>query len=147
MDKTILTVFKVLSIVLIVAAVIFQILVLFQGEDNLAGKAAGILDNYILLSYIALALTALLAILFPVLFIIQNPKNAIKMLIALAVLAGIGFICYSVAATDMSFARLEELKTTVRIEKMVGASLFFTYVIGGLAILSIIYSGISSLFK
>ena len=147
MDKTILTIFKIISLILIIAAVVFQVLVLYQGEDNLTGPAAGILDKYILLSYIALALTAFLAILFPILFIIQNPRNAIKMIISLAVLAVIGFACYSVATTEFSFERLEELKTTSEIEKVVGASLFFTYIIGGLAVLSIVYSGISNLFK
>ncbi|MBN1339771.1 MAG: hypothetical protein JXA03_10640 [Bacteroidales bacterium] len=145
MNKTILTIFKVLSIVFIALAVILQVLVLSNSEEELAGSS--IIDNFAYLSYVAIGLTTLLAILFPIIFIIQNPKNALKILISLVVLIGIGFICYSLATSQFSLEDIERLKTTAEVEKMVGASMFFTYIVGGLAILSILYSGISSIFK
>lgn len=145
MNKIVLTIFKVISIILILLAVLLQVLVLIKGEDELVGSA--VVDNFAYLSYVALGLTALLAIIFPVIFVVQNPRNALKIIISLAVLALIGFVCYSIATSTFSLERLEQLKTTAEIEKMVGASLFFTYIVGGLAILSVMYSGISSLFK
>jgi hypothetical protein len=145
MDKTILNIFKIISLILIGLAAVLQILVLIKGEEGLMDNS--ILDNYMRLSYIALIIAAFLAILFPIIFMVQNPKNALKIGGALVVLVILGFICYSVASNTFDIVQLEELETTAETSKAVGAALYFTYIVGGLAVLSIIYSGISSLFK
>ncbi|OQX76947.1 MAG: hypothetical protein B6D61_07995 [Bacteroidetes bacterium 4484_249] len=145
MDKTILTVFKIISLVFIALAVTFQIVVLIKGEDGLVGTST--LDNYIILAYVAVGLTAFFAFLFPVILLVQNPKNALKLLGVLVVLVVIGFICYSVAKNTLGIEQLEQLKTTPETSKMVGASLYFTYIIGSLTVLSVIYSSVSSYFK
>jgi len=144
MDKLILRVFKIVSLLFILLAAVLQVLVLVQGEDNLSDQ---VLNNYILLSYVALGLTAFLAILFPIIFMIQNPKSAIKVIAVLAFLVVIGFICYSVASNSFNLEQLQKLKTTAEISQWVGAALIFTYLLGGLAILSVVYAGISNLFK
>jgi len=145
MDKTILNIFKVISLVLIVLAVIFQIMVLIKGEDGV--KEGSLLNNYALVAYIALGIAIFLAILFPVIFMIQNPKNALKVVIGLAVLVVLGFICFSIAENNFSIVQLEDLKTTAYVSKLVGASLYFTYIVGGLAVVSILFSGIAGMFK
>ena len=145
MDKIILKVFKVISLVLIGLAVVFQVIVLIKGEDGLVDSS--VLDNYIRLAYFAIIITAVLAILFPILFMVQNPKNSLRLLGVIVVFGIIGFICYSLAGNDFSVIRLESLETTEQVSKSVGAALIFTYVIGGLAVVSIIFSGIAGLFK
>ncbi|MCB2219882.1 MAG: hypothetical protein KQI35_05750 [Bacteroidetes bacterium] len=145
MDKIILNVFKAISFILIGLAVILQIIVLVKGEDGLVGSS--VLDNYARLAYVALAIAAILAILFPILFMIQNPKNALKVLIGLAGFVVIGFICYSIATNSFNIVQLEELETTAEVSKSVGAALYFTYIVGGIAVVSIIFSGIAGLFK
>lgn len=145
MDKTILNVFKVISLILIGLAVVFQIIVLIKGEDGLVGSS--VINNYILVAYVAFAITAFLTILFPIIYIIQNPKNALKLLVVLGGLAVIGFICYSLASNSFNIVQLEVLKSTAEISKAVGAALYFTYIVGGLAVVSIIFSGIAGLFK
>ncbi len=145
MDKTILNVFKVISLILIGLAVVFQIIVLIKGEDGLIGSS--VLDNYIRVAYIAFAITAFLTILFPIIFMIQNPKNALKLLVVLGGLVVIGFICYSLASNSFNIVQLEDLKQLLKLPKLVGAALYFTYIVGGLAVVSIIFSGIAGLFK
>lgn len=145
MDKTILNIFKVISLILIGLAVVFQIIVLIKGEDGLIGSS--VVDNYIRVAYIAFAITAFLTILFPVIFMIQNPKNAVKLLVVLGGLVVIGFICYSLASNSFNIVQLEDLKSTAEVSKAVGAALYFTYIVGGLAVVSIIFSGIAGLFK
>lgn len=145
MDKTILNVFKIVSLILIALAVILQAVVLIKGEEGLIGNS--ILDNYIRLAYVALIITVFLAILFPLIFIVQNPKNALKILGALVILVVLGFICYSLATNTFNVVQLETLKTTAETSKIVGSALYFTYIVGGLAVVSIVYSGISGLFK
>lgn len=145
MDKTILNVFKVISLILIGLAVVFQIVVLIKGEEGLIGSS--ILDNFMRVGYIAFAITTFLTILFPIIFIVQNPKNALKLLMVLAGVVVVGFICYSLASNAFNIVQLENLKTTADTSKAVGAALYFTYIIGGLAVVSIIFSGVAGLFK
>ena len=145
MDKKILNIFKIVSLILILLAVIFQVIILARGEDGLIGNS--ILDNYIRLAYVALIICAFLTILFPVLFMIQNPKNALKMLVGLVGFVVIGFICYALASNSFNVVQLETLKTTAETSKIVGAGLYFTYIFGGIAVITIIYSGVSGLFK
>ncbi|MEZ5147682.1 MAG: hypothetical protein R2759_11560 [Bacteroidales bacterium] len=138
MDKTILNIFKGVMLVLIALAVILQILVLIKGEEGLVGSS--VLDNYAYLAYVAIILTTFLAILFPVIFMIQNPKNALKILAGIAGLVVLGFICYSIADNTFNVVRLEELKTTKEVSRLVGGALYFTYIVGGIAVVSIIFS-------
>jgi hypothetical protein len=145
MDKKILNIFKIVSLILIALAVILQVVVLIKGEDGLIGNS--ILDNYIRLAYVALIICGFLAILFPILFMVQNPKNALKVLIGLVGFVVIGFICYSVASNSFNIVQLETLKTTAETSQMVGAALYFTYIVGGIAVITIIFSGVSGIFK
>ncbi len=144
MDKIILNIFKAISLILIALAVIFQAIVLYQGD---AVASTSVVDNYITASFVALAFAVFLAIIFPIIFIGQNPKNAIKIAIVLAGFVIIGFICYSIAGNSFNNIRLEELKTTANVSKIVGAGLYFTYFVGGAAVLAVIVSGLSGLFK
>jgi len=144
MDKTILTIFKIISLIFIVLAVIFQIMVLVKG-DGVIGT--GVLDYYIRLSYVAVAIAAVLALGFPLYFMLQNPKDLLKIAGGIVVLVAIGFVCYSIADNTFNIAQLEKLKTTADISRYVGTSMYFTYFLGGIAVITIIYSGISGMFK
>jgi hypothetical protein len=145
MDKITLNIFKVISLILIALAIIFQAMVLYQGDD--AAAASSLIDNYITTSFVALIIAVLLAIIFPIIFIGQNPKNAIKIAIVLVGFVIVGFICYSIAGNSFNNVRLEELKTTASISKAVGAGLYFTYFVGSVAVLSVIFSGLSGFLK
>lgn len=144
MDKTIIRIFKIISVILILLAVVFQVMVLVQGEENLS---TSLMDNYAYLTYITLALTAVLAIVFPIIFMFMNPKSAVKILISLAILVVIGFIAYAIAGNEFDVQRLQELETTAETSRYVGAALLFTYLIGGLAVISMLVSGVSSIFR
>lgn len=145
MNKTVVTIAKIVSAVIILLAILFLVLVIIHGKEGLIDNI--ILDYYTYLSYAALAIAGFLAIIFPIFFIVQNPKNALKIIIGLVVLVGIGFICYSIANNSFNLVDLERLETTAEISKRVGAALFFTYIVGGLAILSVLFSSIYNLFK
>ncbi|MFU8844558.1 MAG: hypothetical protein ACNA7V_12215 [Bacteroidales bacterium] len=145
MDKTIHLIFRIVSIVLIALAVVFQVIVLSRKEEALI--TGSVIDTYSAIAYVALILAALLAIAFPLIHMIRNPKSSIKMLISIVGLVIVGIICYSISVNTFDEIRLIELKTTAEVSKTVGAALYFTYIVGGLAVLSIIYSGVSGFFK
>lgn len=110
---------------------------------------AGVIsDDYLIYwGYFLVILTATITIIFPIVFIIMNPKGSIKIFIALGLLVVIGLISYALAQSSFGALQLEKLGTTAETARFVGAGLIFTYIMFGLAVLSIIYAGISSIFK
>ena len=79
--------------------------------------------------------------------IFQNPKGSVKLLIALALMAIVFFISYSVSTNSFSPAMLEKMETTASTVRFVGAGLFILYVMGIVAIGAIIFTTIAKFFK
>lgn len=144
MDNLIKKIFKGVSIILIVIAAAFQIAVFYQGD----ALSEGVLDGYFWVAYIAFGISALFAVLFPVIHTVSNPKDAIKSFIGLAVVVALWFVAYyGFAGNAFTPIQLEKMEVTVEASRMVGAGLIFTYFVFGMAVLAIIYAGISSIFK
>lgn len=143
MDNLLKNIFKGVSIILIVIAAIYQIVVFTQGNS----PSDSVLNGYFTLAYIAFGLSLLFAILFPVLQIIANPKAAVRTLIVFAFLVVLWFVAYSLSDNSFSQVQLEKMDTTAEVSKMVGAGLIYTYFIFGMAVVAIIYASISNFFK
>lgn len=144
MDNILKKVFYIISIILIVIATSYQVAVLFQGGDDVSDS---VLDGYFLVAYIALGLSLIIAILFPIIQMASNPKGAIRTFIGIGLVVALWFIASAFSGNEFSPATLEKMKTTAETSIMVGTGLIYTYVIFGLAILSIIYASVSNLFK
>jgi len=104
-------------------------------------------DVLIYWGYFLVILTAVITILFPFVFLILNPKNSIKIFIAIGLMVVIAIIAYSLSQVNFTELQLEKLDTTERTAKYVGAGLIFTYIMAALAVLSIVYASISKIFK
>lgn len=85
----------VLMIVSVVLIVMFVINTNAAGDDKIALKAAA--NPLIVWAYILIAIAAVTAILFPVGYLIRNPRKAVKALISIALLALVFFIGYLLA--------------------------------------------------
>ena len=144
MDNIIKKVFYAVSVILILIATFYQIAVLYQGDDLVTES---VLNGYFYIAYIAFGISFVLALLFPVIQIFSNPKGAIRTLIILAAAVVLWFVAKGLATNTFTPEELELKKITAETSVMVGAGLIYTYVIFGLAILSIIYASISNLFK
>ncbi len=86
-------------------------------------------------------------IIAPIYTIFNNPKNLIKMLISVVILAVILLVSYGIATNHMSALQLESYKITAETSKLVGMGLIATYITLGLSVITILYSGIAKLFK
>lgn len=107
-----------------------------------------ITDDYLIYwGYFLVILTAAITIIFPIVFLILNPRNSIKIFIALGLMVIIAIISYSLSEVNWTEFQLEKLKTTATTVKYVGAGLIFTYILASLTVLSIIYASISKIFK
>jgi hypothetical protein len=144
MDNIIKKVFYGVSIILILIATAYQIAVLYQGDDNIT---EGVLDGYFLVTYVALGLSVLFALLFPVIQMASNPKGAVKTLIMIGIAVVLWFVAKGMATNVYSPETLEKMKITAETSVTVGAGLIFTYFVFGAAILSILYATVSNLFK
>lgn len=143
-------IFKIISIVLILAGVVFIALILTKSKTEIMENASlqsRLLNPYFMIAYIALGLCVILALLFPILNIISQPKNALRVLIGIGAIVLIGVIAYSFAGNQFTEFELSRLKITETGSRQVGAALLATYVIAGASILAILYAEISSLIK
>ena len=144
MDNILKKVFYIVSIILIVIATSYQVAVLVQGGDDVSDS---VLDGYFFVAYVAFGLSLIIAILFPIIQMASNPKGAIRTFIGIGIVVVLWFIASAFSGNEFTAMELEKMKVTADVSVMVGTGLIYTYIIFGLAILSIIYAGVSNLFK
>jgi hypothetical protein len=146
MNKTIFTVVKLVIVVIMLVAIVLQAMIMFEDGDLF--KSAS-LEGYFKLAYVAFAIAVALAFIF---FIMQIFNYTMKQFIIMAI-AIVGFgvlalISNSLAAGDNLTAKfMSEQALTLESSKFIGASIVFTYILLGLAILSIFATFVLNLFK
>jgi hypothetical protein len=134
---TILRIF--LTVLLVISGVLF-IIFYTRGED--------FTSTVLTWAYILLAFTALITLVFPIIYLIMNPKNGKSIFIGILGFAVLFLISYYVLASGSTQGEVyETFSITEGTSRFIGAMLNMTYILGGIAILSIIISGISSIFK
>lgn len=89
----------------------------------------------------------IVAIASPVYELFLSPKNIIKLLVILVVVAILGFIAYSLAGNTFSETKLELLKITEQTSRNVGMGIIFTYIAFAIALLAIVFSSVLKIFK
>lgn len=150
MTKGINYISKGISLIFIALAAIFALWLLYVGDKAIEGDLGlqnRLLNPFIYTAYIALAIAIVLAIIFSIVNMISRPKNAIKMLVIIGVMVVVAFIAYSIAGNSFSELKLQSLKTTAETSRQVGAALYYTYIIGAVAVLVTIVSSIINIFK
>lgn len=138
-DKTATILRIFLAVLLVISAVLFVIFYT-QGES--------FTDTVMVWAYILLAITVVLTIIFPIFFFLANPKKGLTAIIGLAGFVVLFLIAYYGIASGSTEGEVYEIFHISELtSKFIGAILSMTYILGGLAIVSIFYAGISSLFK
>jgi hypothetical protein len=139
-DRTATVLKAFLAVMLAISAILFVIFYT-QGADY----------SSVVLSwaYILLVITAAITILFPIAFFVMNPKKGLTALIGILGFVVLYLIAYfGFASTgNVSEEIAVNFDISESVSKMIGGILYMTYILGGLAILSIVYASISSLFK
>lgn len=151
MEKNItVRIFKIISIILILIAVVSIAFIWTRSEtemkENLTLQSR-ILNPYFITAYIALGLCTVLALLFPIINIITQPKNAVRALIGLGGLVLIGIIAYVLSSNEFSVMKLAEYNLSEAGSKLIGAAIIATYIIAGASIIAVLYAELSNLFK
>jgi hypothetical protein len=101
-------------------------------------------------AYILLAIAAIAAVLFPLINIVTDVKAILRLLMVFGGAAALVLLSYFAFASDQSIDILGytgTANTNPVALKWIGTGLFSTYIIFGLALVSILYSEVSNLFK
>ena len=99
-------------------------------------------------SYLFFGIAAVSAVLFPVLFLILNPKKAKSSLVGIGSIGLVLLISYLLAdSTIPEFIGSDKFNITESLAKMVDTSMISLYVLSGITIIAIIYTEVSKMFK
>jgi hypothetical protein len=140
---------RIASIVIMVLAVVFYVLNITNDSDAIEmdeSVQAIAVDPSMYLAYIALGITAVVAILFAIYNVVTHPKQAKGVLfgiIGLAVVIGISYGIASSEPVEIAGGNMVEGSTP----KLVGMGLITFYIAAGLAIAAVIVSSVSTLTK
>ncbi len=105
-------------------------------------------ELFIFWAYILTIIAALLAVVFPVIFFAVYPKNAIKALAGLAVLGVVFFAGYLMAdTTPIVAAVMHPDFTNPSVLQFADTGIIATYILFGIAVVSLLFTGIRSLFN
>lgn len=99
-------------------------------------------------SYWLTIFAAFVAVAFPLIYSILNPKNLINLLIVIGIAVVLFFISRALASDEVlkltGYTGKDNVPSTL---KMVGTGLIFMYILLGLAFLGIVFSEIAKFFK
>lgn len=152
MTKTSRLLTIILWVILAVSAVLIVSLMVNISPNNADPIMGGWINTNIVWAYILLAVGAGIAILSGIFQMVTDLKAAKKGLISLAAIVIVAIIAYSLASdTIPQFIGVDKFiadgTLTPSSVKMVDAGLIATYLLFGIAVLSIAWSSVSQIFK
>lgn len=142
-----------LWVIIIISAVLVVSLMANVGEDYKTNAVlAGWIYTNLTWAYILLAICAGIAIVFGLFQMVTDRKAAKGGLIALVFLGVVAGISYMLSSDEIpQFIGVQKFindgTLTEKVSKLVDTGLYATYILLGLALLSIAYSSVSRLFK
>ncbi len=148
------TLSKVISIFLYVLLGVSVILgILYYTGGNTEASATAVYPEpvytriFLIWAYILAGLATLFAVGFPLVRAIMNPKSAKKGVLPIILGLVIIFIAYQLASDDVIKIVGKGMVTDPFVLKYAGTILITTYLLAGIAIVSILYSEIEGIFK
>jgi putative copper export protein len=144
---------KVLSIILYILMGVSAVFVgifyfggVVEGTEGTPLEEPVITETILKWAYGLIITAAVGAIIFPLGYMIVNPRNAVKALISLGIIAVVILVA-SLFASDAPLMTETFKFTDTTVLKQVGTGIYTTYLLLGIAILSILYSEIAKFFK
>ncbi|MFO7842615.1 MAG: ABC-2 transporter permease [Bacteroidales bacterium] len=141
---------KILRIVLIILLAVSAVLgiLFYAGGEDVSGQPV-YTNTFIGWAFILAGIAVAFAVIFPIFQMFKNPKAAVKGLLGLLVVAVVVFIAYAVSSgEELGITNPELMQYDVPgTLKYAGTLLNSAYLLAGLAILSMIYSEVSKMFK
>ena len=142
----------VLWVLLIVSAVLIVSMMVNISENDADPTMGGWINSNLVWTYILLAIGAGIAVLAGLFHMATDIKAAKKGLISLVFLVAVAVVSYLLASDAIpQFAGVQKFindgTLTPQVAKMVDAGLYATYILLAIAVLSILFSSVTRLFK
>jgi hypothetical protein len=119
-----------------------------EGTEGTSSAEPVITETILRWAYVLLAIAAVLALVFPLIFMAGNLQSAKRLGIVIVIGAVLIFISNRLASDEVlnliQYTGPDNVPSTL---KIVGTFLIFTYILGVVAILSILFSAIANLFR
>ncbi|MDR0365016.1 MAG: hypothetical protein LBH92_08390 [Bacteroidales bacterium] len=151
MSKKLILITRIAVIVLVAAGLLFTILTVVDGnignKPTPEGLASTSLNAMMYIAYIALAITIVVMLIFPIVQMVSAPKKALKSLLGIVAIAVLWFICYTLSSNELSSQFLEKYNLSESTSALVGSFLYLTYIIVGLIILATIFMSVRGSIK
>lgn len=107
-----------------------------------------ILNNFVYWTYFMVAVAVFFTLIFPIAQMFSNPKSGLKTLISLAMLALVLFVAYQLADDTImqlpGYTGKDNIPSTL---KLTGMGIYTMYIMLAGALLAMVYSSVSRLFR
>ncbi len=146
MDKTIGNITKILTIIIMAAGVVFTGLVMANQGDMKEGVdlTNKILNPFFDITYFTMGLAIFVVLFFAVAQLFMTPKAAVKTIASIVILGVLYLVAYLSASGNIDAKVYQDFSISSGESKLIGSLIYLVYILGGLSILSIIYSAINS---
>jgi hypothetical protein len=119
-----------------------------EGTEGTSSAEPIITETILKWAYVLLIIAGVLSLVFPLVFIAGNLQSAKRLGIVIVIAAVLIFISNRLASDEVlnliQYTGPDNVPGTL---KTVGTFIIFTYILGVVAILSILYSAIANLFR
>ncbi len=153
MNSSLSKILSIVSGVIGVVAVYFLVRIIMEGDDPIIESVDlqnGLVSPYITFATYILYITAIIAVVFSIINLIKHPKLLIRSLISVGFLAVLLIISYSLASDaavlDVSGNVLKD-GAAGPVSKWVSTGIWYSVILGGIAILTIAWGFLKSVFS
>lgn len=149
-NKLIALITKIISWVIMGASIIVALVFFFRISGADADMEEIIAAPYINWAIILLLIGAVLAVVFPLVHFILNPKNIAKVLVSLGALAVVFILSYLLSDTTPIVTATSALNpdfTDPNVLKLADTGIFVTYILLGVAFLALLLTGVRGIFN
>ena len=145
-------IFKIVAAILSLIGAIFLALIISKGDEAIesayaAGGDTSMVDNMSYIAYVILALVIGFVIVFVIKNLFTNSASLKNTLIGVVAFLAVLAIAYALTGGDTTVYSHSEGIATEGTSHLVGAGLVAFYVLGAVAILSILFSGLKKIIN
>lgn len=139
---------KIVAIVIGVISIYFLGNIISTGNDEIrAGESSGIVNMFMYVSYIVLAIAVLIVLVFSVLNTASNTASLKNTLTGVAAFAVLALICYFGFADGVETPLKDGDMLSASGSKLIGAGLYLFYLLAGIAGVIMLGFGIKKMVK
>jgi hypothetical protein len=149
-NKLIALITKIISWVIMGASIIVALIYFLRISGAEPEMETVVATPYINWAIVLLLVGAVLAVLFPLVHFILNPKNIAKVLISLGALAVVFVAAYLLADTTpivTATSALEPNFSNPAVLRLADTGIIATYILLGTAILALLFTGVRGIFN